>query len=88
MTTRAHGPFEVKFNPLPLHEGGQDPTLARMSIDKQFRGDLDATSRGTPQLTIHVVPDSGTEQLSGLIGTMAINIVDGKHSYDFDYALP
>jgi hypothetical protein len=43
-------------------------------------------TRGTPQLTIAVVPDSGTGQLAGISGTMTINIAaDGKHSYDFSY---
>jgi len=44
--------------------------------------------RGTPQLTIIVVPDSGTDQLAGLTGKMNIIITDGKHSYEFDYSLP
>jgi Protein of unknown function (DUF3224) len=45
-------------------------------------------TRGTPQLTVAVVPDSGTGQLVGLAGTLAIRIVDGKHLYDFEYTLP
>ncbi|NOT89093.1 MAG: DUF3224 domain-containing protein [Lysobacter sp.] len=44
--------------------------------------------RGTPSLIVSVVPDSGTEALTGLRGTLAIDIVDGKHLYTFDYALP
>ena len=40
------------------------------------------------QLSITVVPDSGTGELAGLAGKMAIIIADGKHSYDFEYALP
>jgi hypothetical protein len=44
-------------------------------------------NRGAPQLSITVVPDSGTDQLVGLTGTMLIHIADGKHSYDFDYTL-
>ena len=44
-------------------------------------------NRGTPQLTITVVPDSGTEQLVGLAGKMAILIEEGKHFYDFEYTL-
>jgi hypothetical protein len=44
-------------------------------------------TRGTPQLWITVVPDSGTGELLGLAGTMTINIADGKHSYEFDYTL-
>jgi hypothetical protein len=45
-------------------------------------------SRGTFQLAITVVPDSGTGQLLGLGGKFNITIADGKHSYDFEYALP
>ncbi len=131
MSDHATGPFDVKVNPLPAENNVGDPTVGRMSLDKQFHGDLEATSkgqmlttmgdvkgsagyvamervngtlkgrkgtfalqhtgtmtRGTPQLTITVVPDSGTGELVGLTGTMAIHIVEGKHSYDFEYTLP
>lgn len=44
--------------------------------------------RGKPQLSIAVVPDSGTGELVGLVGTMTIRIDDGQHSYGFDYTLP
>lgn len=44
-------------------------------------------TRGAPQLTITVVPDSGTGELEGLSGKMTINIADGKHSYEFEYTL-
>ena len=130
MTTRASGTFEVKLNPQPLHEGTAEATLGRLSIDKQFHGDLEAISkgemlsagtsvkgsagyvaieqvkgtlhgrvgafvlqhtgtmnRGAPQLSVTVVPDSGTGQLVGLAGKMTINIAEGKHSYDFEYTL-
>jgi hypothetical protein len=49
---------------------------------------LGIMNRGTQQLTISVVPDSGTDQLTGITGTMTIKIADGKHSYEFDYNLP
>ena len=45
-------------------------------------------SRGALQLSITVVPDSGTGQLGGLTGKFNITIADGKHSYDFEYTLP
>jgi hypothetical protein len=123
--TRAVGTFEVKLAPQPT-----DTPVGRMSIDKQFHGDLHGVSRGemlavqgavegsaayvalervtgslagrtgtfmlqhtgimnrgTPSLTITVVPDSGTEELAGLTGTMKITIAEGRHSYEFDYAL-
>lgn len=45
--------------------------------------------RGTPHLAVTVVPGSGTGELAGLTGTMTITIdPDGKHTYDFAYALP
>lgn len=46
-------------------------------------------SHGVFQLTVTVVPDSGSGELKGIVGTMTIHIAaDGKHSYDFDYTLP
>jgi hypothetical protein len=44
-------------------------------------------NRGTPSLTINVVPDSGTGDLAGLAGSMTIDIAGGKHSYVFEYTL-
>jgi uncharacterized protein DUF3224 len=131
MSSHATGTFDVKITPQAPEERVGDPTIGRMSIDKQFHGDLAGTSlgqmlaamtdvkdsagyvaiervkgtlkgrtgtfvlqhtgtmsRGVPGLVITVVPDSGTEQLAGLAGTMMINIVDGKHFYGFDYTLP
>ncbi len=46
------------------------------------------SNRGDQQLSITVVPDSGTEQLAGLAGAFSLKIVDGKHFYTFDYSLP
>ncbi|MFL5807267.1 MAG: DUF3224 domain-containing protein [Roseiflexaceae bacterium] len=129
MTNQARGTFEVTLAPQAPDNAG-DANLSRLSIDKQFHGDLEATSKGTMlaagtategsagyvaiervsgtlqgrsgtfvlqhngimargarQLTITVVPDSGTDQLVGLAGTMTIDIVDGKHLYDFAYTL-
>jgi Protein of unknown function (DUF3224) len=45
-------------------------------------------NRGTPALTVSVVPDSGTDELAGLTGTLTIVIADGKHSYSLEYSLP
>jgi hypothetical protein len=44
--------------------------------------------RGVPSQSIVVVPDSGTDELTGLEGTFRIDIVDGKHLYAFAYRLP
>ena len=124
--SNAKGEFQVKLSEEPMG----DVPLGRMSIDKQFHGDLEAASkgmmlsaassvqgsagyvamervtgvldgkagsfvlqhcgtmtRGTPQLTVSVVPDSGTEELAGLSGTMMIHITGGKHAYEFEYML-
>ena len=134
MTKLARGTFEVKMLPQTDQDLGgvivDSGTVGRMSLDKHFDGDLQATSRGqmlavhgdikgsagyvamervigtlhgrsgsfalqhsgtmtrgAPQLVITVVPDSGTGELIGLAGTLEINIVDGKHFYEFDYTL-
>ena len=44
--------------------------------------------RGSPSLTIGVVPDSGSDELAGLAGTMQIKIEGGQHLYEFTYTLP
>lgn len=44
-------------------------------------------NRGVPSLTITVVPDSGTDQLEGIEGTMSISIDDGNHSYTLTYSI-
>jgi hypothetical protein len=43
--------------------------------------------RGAQQLSITVVPDSGTGALAGLAGRMHLDFADGKHAYEFDYTL-
>lgn len=47
-----------------------------------------AMNRGVPSLSIMVVPDSGTDELAGLSGTLSVNVIDGRHFYDFIYSLP
>lgn len=42
----ARGPFDVKLSPQPLGFDAGGDMLARMSIAKQFHGDLEATSAG------------------------------------------
>jgi len=127
----AAGPFDVKLTPDPFADKSVDSSLGRMMIDKQFHGDLEATSkgemmtvstsvkgsgvyvaiervtgtlqgrkgsfalhhtgimkRGTPELKVTVVPDSGTDELEGIAGSLMIRIDSGEHSYEFDYSLP
>ena len=42
-------------------------------------------ARGAASLSLTVVPDSGTGELAGLSGSMAIDITEGRHFYTFDY---
>jgi hypothetical protein len=46
LKARATGPFDVKINPQSAYNTDPAALLGRMSIDKQFHGDLDATSKG------------------------------------------
>ncbi|WP_411884878.1 DUF3224 domain-containing protein [Polaromonas sp. YR568] len=130
MPSHATGSFEVNLVPQSLADADAGPLMGRLSINKTFSGDLQATSkgemlsagtavkgsagyvamervtgtlngksgsfvlqhsgtmnRGTPQLTVSVVPDSGTGELTGLTGTLSIQIADGKHSYAMDYEI-
>lgn len=128
MPQTIRGSFDVKLRPLDLAFTHEMPGLGRMSIDKQFHGDLEATSkgemlsamstvkgsagyvaiervtgtlmgkqgtfvlqhfafmnRGEQSMTISVVPDSGTEELTGLSGDLTIEIIEKKHYYVFTF---
>jgi Protein of unknown function (DUF3224) len=39
----------------------------------------------TPQLSVVIVPGSGTGELSGIFGVLTISKVEGKHTYTLDY---
>lgn len=56
----------------------------RGSFALQHSGTMD---RGAPSLSVTVVPDSGTGELTGLSGRMGIRIEGGKHYYDFEFQL-
>jgi hypothetical protein len=44
--------------------------------------------RGQARMEVSVLPDSGTEELTGLTGKMKIIIESGKHHYELEYSLP
>jgi hypothetical protein len=46
VATHATGTFEVKLTPQPTEDKAEGATLGRMSLDKQFHGDLEGTSKG------------------------------------------
>ena len=130
MAHMARGTFEVTINPLTPYNMSEGAQLGRMSLDKLFHGDLEASSqgemlsaqtgvegsagyvaiervtgtlagrkgsfvlqhtglmaRGAPSLTVIIVPDSGTDELAGLVGTMDIIIEEGRHMYVLEYEL-
>jgi acyl CoA:acetate/3-ketoacid CoA transferase alpha subunit len=45
-------------------------------------------TRGAPQLSITIVPDSGTGDLTGIAGSCGITSEDGSHVYELHYTLP
>jgi len=51
----------------------------------QHSGTMD---KGAFQLSVTVVPGSGTGDLKGITGKLDIKITEGKHFYEFDYTLP
>ena len=95
-----HGDLEGTSKGQMLAAGDPKTSGVYVAIEK-FNGTLKGRSgsfilhhtglmtRGAPQLSIEVVPDSGTGQLAGLTGKLIIKIAaDGKHSYEFEYTLP
>ena len=54
----------------------------RGSFILQHKGTM---RKGVYGLSVTVVPDSGTDELSGITGGMTIIIEGGKHSYEFEY---
>jgi hypothetical protein len=76
----ATGPFDVKLNLLEAYNRDADASLGRMSIDKQFRGDLEATSKG------EMLTAMGT--IKGSAGYVAIERVTGTlHARSGSFAL-
>jgi hypothetical protein len=44
-------------------------------------------TRGKPEQSVRVVPDSGTGALTGIFGSMVIDIIEKQHFYTFEYEL-
>jgi hypothetical protein len=67
VTHHASGPFDVKV--IPQDDKGDDPLLGRMSLDKQYHGDLEATGKGQMLTAGTAVKGSGAyvaiEKVSG-----------------------
>ncbi len=80
MTNRASGTFEVKLNPQVSDDKVGDPSVGRMSIDKQFHGDLEGTSKGQ-MLAVRT-------DVEGSAGYVAMERVTGTlHGHSGTFAL-
>jgi hypothetical protein len=49
---------------------------------------LGTMQRGSPSLSVSVIPDSGSDALTGIAGTMTIVVSPGRHEYILEYTLP
>jgi len=67
MSNRANGTFEVKLTP---QDEGPDAPVGRMTIDKQFSGDLAGTSKGQMLM-------ASSSSVPGSAGYVAIEKVTG-----------
>jgi len=70
MSQTARGPFEVKLTPQATDAPVEGATLGRMSIDKEFHGELEAVSRGEMLTAMTAV--------KGSAGYVAIERVSGS----------
>ena len=73
------------------------PGSAGYVVIEHFTGSVDGKSgsfvlqhngvmnKGDAQLTVTIVPDSGTGELAGISGTMELDNDEGHHSYVLDY---
>ncbi len=80
MTTIATGTFDVKLTPQAPDEASGDSSLGRMTIDKQFIGDLEAHSVGqmltamttTEGSAAYVAIERVNGTLHGRVGTFVL----------------
>ena len=71
MATHATGTFEVKLDPQSPEDKAEGSSLGRMSIDKQFHGDLEATARGQMLTAVTDVKSSaGYVAIERITGTL------------------
>jgi len=70
MTQHARGPFDVKLAPLEPYNKDADAKLGRMSLDKRFHGDLDATSQGEMLSTGSAGGSGGYVAIERVTGTL------------------
>ncbi len=80
MPSHANGAFDVKVTPLAPDDATADVPIARFALDKQFHGDLEATSKGEML--------SSGDPAKGVAGYVAIEHVTGTlHGHTGTFAL-
>jgi hypothetical protein len=96
---RYHGALAASGNGEMLSFMGSRPNSAGYVAMERVEGELDGMKggftlqhnglmdRGTPSLSVLVVPDSGSGDLTGLSGKLDIRMENGKHYYTFEYVL-
>lgn len=95
-----HGALEAASDGVMLAVGDGKESGAYVAIEK-VTGTLEGRKgsfalvhsavmrHGVPEnWSVAVVPDSGTEKLTGLSGAMTIRIEGGSHFYELTYTLP
>ena len=98
LTKTYHGDLEATSKGEMLASGGPPSTnggfVAMERITGKLAGrsgsfsamQLGSMSTGSvPQMTMQIVPGSGTRDLSGLYGTMTIAVPAGQHTYTVHY---
>ncbi len=69
-TFQAQGTFTVQLKPLPAYNADESAKMGRMSIDKQFSGDLEGVSKGEMV--------SAMTETKGSAGYVAMERVEGS----------
>ncbi len=98
LTKTYHGDLEATSRGEMLASGGPPSTSGGYVAMERITGtlagrtgsfsamQLGSMSTGTaPQMTMQIVPGSGTGDLSGLLGTMTIAVTAGQHHYTLHY---
>lgn len=95
-----HGALDATGKGEMLTVGTDVPGSAAYVATERVVGTLDGKAGGFAlvhrgsmrgkdmSMTIDIVPDSGSGALKGITGRLVITVVEGKHLYDLQYALP
>jgi hypothetical protein len=95
-----HGALDATGKGEMLTVGTEVPGSAAYVATERVVGTLDGKAGGFAlvhrgsmrgqdvSMVIEIVPDSGAGALKGITGRLVITVVEGKHQYDLEYALP